>query len=333
MPQQQRPKTASKKRSNEEAWNGCPEKKEKLDSETAGAETTPTKQDKEDGIGMSVELRTDERRESFPCCVQSLLREGLPLRPGQPVGNLLKAHEHGKGQKTITVNFTGTSPHDQLTSFLLVKDEDTVSHVFKYCSGKDNYYLAVRKARPDVIFRRLQNFPRNEKYLFRLKGVNENDYYLTIQSVKNKEYLCCEENGNVSMKVAGKKMSDGVPEDRAMWFSFLQHKTYTKISLSLIVSCNDHEDTGEKQTTAHESGPADDLEKEAPKGPGEQHITEDNDQGEREDSQRGKHEGPEEGEHDQGKTEDLAGGNSEGLKDVCNADQREGDSEGTAKNQ
>lgn len=139
------------------------------------------------------------------------------------------------------------------------------------------------------------------------------------------------------MKVAGKKMSDGVPEDRAMWFSFLdyqqQHKTYTKISLSLIFSCNDHEDTGEKQTTAHESGPADDLEKEAPKGPGEQHITEDNDQGEREDSQRGKHEGPEEGEHDQGKTEDLAGGNSEGLKDVCNADQREGDSEGTAKNQ
>ena len=82
-------------------------------------------------------------------------------------------------------------------------------------------------------------------------------------------------------------MSDGVPKDRAMWFSFLQHKTYTKISLSLIVSCNDHEDTGEKQTTAHESGPADDLEKEAPKGPGEQHITEDNDQGEREDSQRG----------------------------------------------
>lgn len=60
MPQQQRPKTASKKRSNEEAWNGCPEKKEKLDSETAGAETTPTKQDKEDGIGMSVELRTEE---------------------------------------------------------------------------------------------------------------------------------------------------------------------------------------------------------------------------------------------------------------------------------
>lgn len=56
MPQQQHPKTASKKRSNEEAWNGCPEKKEKLDSETA----TPTKQDKEDGIGMSVELRTEE---------------------------------------------------------------------------------------------------------------------------------------------------------------------------------------------------------------------------------------------------------------------------------
>lgn len=147
------------------------------------------------------------------------------------------------------------------------------------------------------------------------------------------------------MKVAGKKMSNGVPEDRAMWFSFLDYKqqghsdliqeqkTYTKISLSLSVSCNDHEDTGEKQTTAHESGPADDLEKEAPKGPGEQHITEDNDQGEREDSQRGKHEGPEEGDHDQGKTEDLAGGNSEGLKDVCNADQREGDSEGTAKNQ
>ena len=147
------------------------------------------------------------------------------------------------------------------------------------------------------------------------------------------------------MKVAGKKMSNGVPEDRAMWFSFLdyqqqghsdliqEHKTYTKISLSLSVQCNDHEDTGEKQTTAHESGPADDLEKEAPKGPGEQHITEDNDQGEREDSQRGKHEGPVEGDHDQGKTEDLAGGNSEGLKDVCNADQREGDSEGTAKNQ
>lgn len=147
------------------------------------------------------------------------------------------------------------------------------------------------------------------------------------------------------MKVAGKKMSNGVPEDRAMWFSFLdyqqqghsdliqEHKTYTKISFSLSVSCNDHEDTGEKQTTAHESGPADDSEKEAPKGPGEQHITEDIDQGEREDSQRRKHEGPVEGDHDQGKTEDLAGGNSEGLKDVCNADQREGDSEGTAKNQ
>ena len=60
MPQQQHPKTASKKRSNDEAWNGCLEKKEKLDSETAGAETTPTKQDKEDGIGMSVELRTEE---------------------------------------------------------------------------------------------------------------------------------------------------------------------------------------------------------------------------------------------------------------------------------
>lgn len=60
MPQQQHPKTASKKRSSDEAWNGCLEKKEKLDSETAGAETTPTKQDKEDGIGMSVELRTEE---------------------------------------------------------------------------------------------------------------------------------------------------------------------------------------------------------------------------------------------------------------------------------
>lgn len=75
------------------------------------------------------------------------------------------------------------------------------------------------------------------------------------------------------MKVAGKKMSNGVPEDRAMWFSFLDYqqqghsdliqeqKTYTEISLSLSVSCNDHEDTGEKQTTAHESGPADDSEK------------------------------------------------------------------------
>ena len=94
---------------------------------------------------------------------------------------------------------------------------------------------------------RLQNFPTNEKYLFLLEGVNNNDNYFTIQSVKNKKYLYCEENGNVSMKVAGKKMSNGVPEDRAMWFSFLdyqqqghsdliqEHKTYTKISLSLSV--------------------------------------------------------------------------------------------------
>lgn len=80
MPQQQRPKTASKKRSNEEAWNGCPEKKEKLDSETAGAETTPTKQDKEDGIGMSVELRTDEVRMPKSFFLILLLRSCTRLR-------------------------------------------------------------------------------------------------------------------------------------------------------------------------------------------------------------------------------------------------------------
>ena len=62
---------------------------------------------------MVIFLRVFQR--PFLCCVQSLCRKDIPLRPGQPDGNLLKAHEHGKGQKTITVNFTGTSPHDQLT--------------------------------------------------------------------------------------------------------------------------------------------------------------------------------------------------------------------------
>ena len=65
---------------------------------------------------MLVFLCVFQRRESFPYCVQSLLRKSLPLRPGQPDGNLLKVHEHnGKGQETITVNFTGTSPYDQPT--------------------------------------------------------------------------------------------------------------------------------------------------------------------------------------------------------------------------
>ena len=56
----------SRKRSCDEAMNGCSEKKEKLHSTTERAETTTAKPDKEDGIGMSVEIRTQELYSKYP---------------------------------------------------------------------------------------------------------------------------------------------------------------------------------------------------------------------------------------------------------------------------
>lgn len=174
---------------------------------------------------------------------------------------------------------------------------------------------------------KLEKFSGNVKYLFRVRAVNNNKEYYTIQSVKNDEYLYCDEDGKVSMKAAGEKMSNGVPEDRAMWFSFLSDSVHVQQQATVFaqmecwsVPRNDYEDTGEKKTTDPEKGPADDSEKGALTGPEEQQIK-DTDQGKRDG-----HEGLENGDLDPGKLEHLAGGNSEGLKDVCDEDQREGDS-------
>lgn len=350
---QQQHQPVTRKRSGNEAKNGCPEKIEKLELKKDGAEITTPKPDSEDGIQISVEVeegacQISEVTDYWLCCIQSVLRRNEPLRHGRTDGNLLKAHPGGSS-RTMTVDFTGTSLDDPEAEFHMeqYEYEGSIVNILSYCSRNGSYYLAVRNAHPQVILRKSKNFPSKSKYFFRVKAVNTGvEPYKTFQSVKTDEYVRCDDDGKVSMKKATKRNSHGVPEDRGMWFNYMhkmqqhvfsqQQIMYAKVSQVISNECEqfqDDKDSGEKRFKDPENGSADDSGKGTPCDPEEGHMN-DTDKQEMNGSENGTSEGPDEGDSKdlkEGDSEDLKEGNSKDVKEENSKDVKEGNSEDLKK--
>ncbi|KAJ7387516.1 hypothetical protein OS493_000847 [Desmophyllum pertusum] len=108
------------------------------------------------------------------------------------------------------------------TEFHLEKSADKQANALRYRSGDDNYYLAVEKS-GQVKLRKLDGFPSEDKYFFRIKSIGpEIETFHTFKSLKTEEYLHCGNDGNLFMNVV-KTFDNGKPTDRKTWFRWFNY--------------------------------------------------------------------------------------------------------------
>ncbi|PFX18170.1 uncharacterized protein LOC111339898 [Stylophora pistillata] len=168
-------------------------------------------------------------------CYRMIKQEHNPDRGGNLMMAVLPQTETQHGLQ-IAIKFIGSHRSAQ-TDFKIDRPKPG-ANTFSIELHDNLYYLCAER---DKVFlqKLVAQQPKDEKYLFEVKYVNESSGYMSMKSKNTGKYLASDDSGKAFMEeVKHSSLFDGQPMDRRTWFNLVFVETVKRERESTLHSCN-----------------------------------------------------------------------------------------------